>query len=142
MTTQRYVHDIQQPHVLPLMQGLPGAIVQQDKARPHTARVSQDCLCTIITLPWTARCPDLFQIEHIWGHFGMTSRPSHEFERTRGKVTANMERNVSRHHTELVSSMPDRIALRIRAEGFQQGIKSTVLLFFSLIFSNHLFISK
>ncbi|GFW51646.1 uncharacterized protein TNCV_4213221 [Trichonephila clavipes] len=27
---------------------------------------------------------------------------SHEFERTRGKVTANMERNVSSHHTELV----------------------------------------
>ncbi|GFV88890.1 uncharacterized protein TNCV_1226871 [Trichonephila clavipes] len=25
-----------------------------------------------------------------------------EFEGTRGKVTANMERNVSRHHTELV----------------------------------------
>ncbi|GFV27214.1 uncharacterized protein TNCV_869441 [Trichonephila clavipes] len=25
-----------------------------------------------------------------------------EFERTRGKVTTNMERNVSRHHTELV----------------------------------------
>ncbi|GFU45158.1 hypothetical protein TNCV_4236021 [Trichonephila clavipes] len=27
---------------------------------------------------------------------------SHEFERTRGMVTVNMERNVSRHHTELV----------------------------------------
>ncbi|GFX37568.1 uncharacterized protein TNCV_3200921 [Trichonephila clavipes] len=35
------------------------------------------------------------------GSFGMVSWASHEFERTRGKVTANMERNVSRHHTEL-----------------------------------------
>ncbi|GFW04127.1 transposable element Tcb1 transposase [Trichonephila clavipes] len=34
--------------------------------------------------------------------FGTASWASHEFERTRGKVTANMERNVSRHHTELV----------------------------------------
>ncbi|GFT95336.1 transposable element Tcb1 transposase [Trichonephila clavipes] len=34
--------------------------------------------------------------------FGMASWASHEFERTRGKVTANMERNVSKHHTELV----------------------------------------
>ncbi|GFU76318.1 transposable element Tcb1 transposase [Trichonephila clavipes] len=34
--------------------------------------------------------------------FGKTSWASQEFERTRGKVTANMERNVSRHHTELV----------------------------------------
>ncbi|GFT20910.1 uncharacterized protein TNCV_3130681 [Trichonephila clavipes] len=27
---------------------------------------------------------------------------SYEFVRTRGKVTANMERNVSRHHTEML----------------------------------------
>ncbi|GFT95519.1 transposable element Tcb1 transposase [Trichonephila clavipes] len=36
------------------------------------------------------------------GSFGMVSWTSYEFERTRGKVTANMERNVSRHHSELV----------------------------------------
>ncbi|KFM75446.1 Transposable element Tcb2 transposase, partial [Stegodyphus mimosarum] len=51
MTAQRYIHEILQPHVLPLMQRLPGAIFQQDNARPHTARVSQDCLRTITTLP-------------------------------------------------------------------------------------------
>ncbi|GFT86566.1 uncharacterized protein TNCV_641391 [Trichonephila clavipes] len=34
--------------------------------------------------------------------FGMASWVSHEFERTGGKVTVNMERNVSGHHTELV----------------------------------------
>ncbi|GFU05454.1 HTH_38 domain-containing protein [Trichonephila clavipes] len=32
----------------------------------------------------------------------MASWASYEFERTRGKVIANMERNVSRHHTGLV----------------------------------------
>ncbi|GFW68042.1 transposable element Tcb1 transposase [Trichonephila clavipes] len=36
------------------------------------------------------------------GSFGMASWASHEFERTRGKITTNMDRNVSRHHTELV----------------------------------------
>ncbi|GFT13653.1 transposable element Tcb1 transposase [Trichonephila clavipes] len=36
------------------------------------------------------------------GSFETVSWASHEFERTRVKVTANMERNVSRHHTELV----------------------------------------
>ncbi|GFX01462.1 integrase catalytic domain-containing protein [Trichonephila clavipes] len=36
------------------------------------------------------------------GSFGTASLASHEFEGTRGKVTANMERNVLRHHTELV----------------------------------------
>ncbi|GFT21878.1 transposable element Tcb1 transposase [Trichonephila clavipes] len=33
--------------------------------------------------------------------FETASWVSHEFERTRGKVTENVERNVSRHHTEL-----------------------------------------
>ncbi|GFX62326.1 transposable element Tcb2 transposase [Trichonephila clavipes] len=51
MTAQQYVHDILHPHVLPLMQRLPGAIFQQDNARPHTARVSQVCLRTVTTLP-------------------------------------------------------------------------------------------
>ncbi|GFU00196.1 transposable element Tcb1 transposase [Trichonephila clavipes] len=36
------------------------------------------------------------------GSFGMASWASHEFERTRGKVTESMELNVSRHLTELV----------------------------------------
>ncbi|GFV70470.1 transposable element Tcb2 transposase [Trichonephila clavipes] len=36
MAAQRYVHDILQPHVLPLMQRLPGAIFLQDNARLHT----------------------------------------------------------------------------------------------------------
>ncbi|GFV28843.1 transposable element Tcb2 transposase [Trichonephila clavipes] len=49
MTAQWYVHDILQPHVLPLMQRLPGAIFQQDNAWPHMARVSQDYLCTVTT---------------------------------------------------------------------------------------------
>ncbi|GFW68350.1 transposable element Tcb2 transposase [Trichonephila clavipes] len=70
MTAQRYVHDILQPHVFPLMQRLPGAIFQQDSDHPLTARVSQNCLRTVITLPWLARSLDLSPIEHIWDHLG------------------------------------------------------------------------
>ncbi|GFX41852.1 transposable element Tcb2 transposase [Trichonephila clavipes] len=65
MTAQWYVHDILQPYVLPLMQRLPGAIFQQDNARPHSARVSQDCLHTVTNLLWPARSPDLKPNEHI-----------------------------------------------------------------------------
>ncbi|GFW22231.1 uncharacterized protein TNCV_1429851 [Trichonephila clavipes] len=50
MAVQRYVHDIVQPHVLPLMHRLPGAIFPQDNAQPCTARVSQDCLRTVTLL--------------------------------------------------------------------------------------------
>ncbi|GFV09790.1 mariner Mos1 transposase [Trichonephila clavipes] len=39
LTGQRYVDDILRPHVGPFLSGLPGAIFQQDNARPHTARV-------------------------------------------------------------------------------------------------------
>ncbi|GFX34439.1 uncharacterized protein TNCV_3656771 [Trichonephila clavipes] len=101
MPAQWYVHDILQPHVLSLMQRLPGAIFKQDNARRHTARVLQNCLGTATTLPF-CRIPSFFQNLAYLGSFGMESWASHEFERTRGKVTANMERNVSRHHTEIV----------------------------------------
>ncbi|GFV89184.1 l-Fucosyltransferase [Trichonephila clavipes] len=52
MTAQQYIHDILQPHVLPLIQRLPGAIFQQDNYQPHKAKVSQVCLLIITTLPW------------------------------------------------------------------------------------------
>ncbi|GFV85711.1 transposable element Tcb2 transposase [Trichonephila clavipes] len=73
-----------------------GAIFQQDNALSHTTRVLQDCLRTVTTL---LGLPDP-QICLQSSIFGTASWASHEFERTRGKVTASMERNVSRHHTE------------------------------------------
>ncbi|GFX88537.1 DDE_3 domain-containing protein [Trichonephila clavipes] len=57
LTSQRYVDDILRPHVGPFLNGLPGAILQQDNARPHTARVTQDLLRHFKTLPWPAAHP-------------------------------------------------------------------------------------
>ncbi|GFX00883.1 transposable element Tcb2 transposase [Trichonephila clavipes] len=68
MSSQRYVHDILLPHLLPLMQRLPRAIFQQDNARPHMAGGSQGYLHTVTTLPWPARFSNLSPIDHIWDH--------------------------------------------------------------------------
>ncbi|GFW23815.1 DDE_3 domain-containing protein [Trichonephila clavipes] len=59
LTGQRYVDDILRSHVGPFLNGLPGAIFQQDNARPHTARISQDFLRHFQTLPWPAPAPPI-----------------------------------------------------------------------------------
>ncbi|GFY14978.1 HTH_Tnp_Tc3_2 domain-containing protein [Trichonephila clavipes] len=44
LTARRYVDNILTPIVLPMLSSRPGAIYLQDDARPHTARLSQQCL--------------------------------------------------------------------------------------------------
>ncbi|GFX48633.1 transposable element Tcb1 transposase [Trichonephila clavipes] len=61
-------------------------------------RLSPHCFYPSLAFP----IPRFVSNRAYLGSFGTASWASHEFERTRGKVTANMERNVSRHHTELV----------------------------------------
>ncbi|GFX84988.1 DDE_3 domain-containing protein [Trichonephila clavipes] len=65
LTDQRYVDDILRPHVGPFLNGLSGAIFQQDNARPHTARVAPDFLRHFQTLPWPTRSPDLSPVLHV-----------------------------------------------------------------------------
>ncbi|GFX44691.1 transposable element Tcb1 transposase [Trichonephila clavipes] len=115
MTAQWYVHEIQQPHVLPLMQRLPEAIFQQDNAQPQTARVSQECLRTVSTLPWLARSPDLSPIEHTWDHFGCgvgyyTSLI--DLEARLQQIWNEMSQDIIQ---KLYASKTDRIASCIRA---------------------------
>ncbi|GFV25784.1 DDE_3 domain-containing protein [Trichonephila clavipes] len=60
LTGQRYVDDILRPHVGPFLNGLPGAIFQQNNACPRTARVAQDFIRHFQTLhgqPAPPICP-------------------------------------------------------------------------------------
>ncbi|GFT56328.1 DDE_3 domain-containing protein [Trichonephila clavipes] len=87
LTARRY-DDILTPIVLPMLSSRPGAIYQQDNARPHTARLSQQCLQGYDVLPWPARSPDLSPIEHVPGRAGKATAAA----RDTGELTAQMQR--------------------------------------------------
>ncbi|GFW01955.1 transposable element Tcb2 transposase [Trichonephila clavipes] len=139
MTAQRYVHDILQPHVLPLMQRLRGAIFQTHNTRPHTARVSQDCLRTFPTLPWPAQSPDISPIEHIWHHLGRRAgHPTslNELEARLQQVLNEMSQDVihnlyasmpyhQRAHRAILEFADDIVLLAELPEELQEMIQAT-----------------
>ncbi|GFX15013.1 transposable element Tcb2 transposase [Trichonephila clavipes] len=99
----------------------PGAMFQQENARPHTARVSQDCLRTVTTLPWPARSPDLSPIERIWDHLGRRVwHPTslYKLESRLQQIWNKMSQDIIQ---KLYASMPDRITSYIRSRGGSIG---------------------
>ncbi|GFW42730.1 transposable element Tcb1 transposase [Trichonephila clavipes] len=117
LTARRYLDDILTPIVLPMLSSHPGAIYQQDNARPHTARLSQQCLQGYDVLPWPTRSPDLSPIENVWDALGRQLQPS----RDTGELTAQMQRLWQDLPqgviSDLIESMPRRISACIAARG-------------------------
>ncbi|GFY13301.1 transposable element Tcb2 transposase [Trichonephila clavipes] len=95
----------------------PGAIFQQDNARPHTARVAQDFLCHFQTLPWPARSSDFSPVEHVWDQL-KRQMPSchsvHDLELAVQDLGTHLPQGIIRC---LINSMPDRVAACIAAGG-------------------------
>ncbi|GFV87034.1 transposable element Tcb2 transposase [Trichonephila clavipes] len=115
LTDQRYVDDILRPHVGPFLNGLPGAIFQQENARPHTARVAQDFLHRFQTLLWPDHCPDLSPVEHMWDQlkWQMPSCHSvHDLELAVKDLWAHLPQDNIRC---LINSMPDRVVACMEA---------------------------
>ncbi|GFU78912.1 transposable element Tcb1 transposase [Trichonephila clavipes] len=108
MTAQRYVHDILQPQVLPLMQRLSEAFFS-------TRQFSASHGKGVTTLPWPAGSPDLSPIEHIWDHFRrrvLYSMSLNELEARLQQIWNEMSQDIIQI---LYASMPDRTASCIRA---------------------------
>ncbi|GFW48788.1 transposable element Tcb2 transposase [Trichonephila clavipes] len=117
LTSQHYINDILRPHVGPFLNGLPGAISQQDNARPHTARVAQDFLRHFQSHPWPARSLDLSPVVHVWDQL-KRQMPSchsvHDLELAVEDWSAHLPQDNIRC---LINSMPDRVAACIAAGG-------------------------
>ncbi|GFU14484.1 transposable element Tcb1 transposase [Trichonephila clavipes] len=115
LTDQRYVDDILRPHVGLFLNGLPGAIFQQDNARPYTARVAQDFLRHFQTLPGPARSFDLSPVEHVCDQL-KRQMPSchavHDLELAFQDLWVHLPQDNIRC---LINSMPDRVAACIAA---------------------------
>ncbi|UYV69448.1 hypothetical protein LAZ67_6003632 [Cordylochernes scorpioides] len=120
MTAQRYVDDVLRPVTLPYLQGVPNALYQQDNARPHTARISQQALQDIQMLPWPPYSPDLSPIEHVWDIIG---RPLHALPqpRSENELWQMVEREWRAIPQDairtLIDSLPRRVAACIAVRG-------------------------
>lgn len=117
LTARRYVDEILRPVVLPFLSRTPGLTFQQDNARPHTARLSTDCLRASPTLPWPARSPDLSPIEHVWALMSRRLRPSLDRADLTRQLESVWQAIPQEDIRQLYESMPSRITACIRARG-------------------------
>ncbi|GFV91039.1 uncharacterized protein TNCV_1249211 [Trichonephila clavipes] len=101
-----------------MLSSRPGAIYQQDNARPHTARLSQQCLQGYDVLPWPARSPDLSPIEHVWNALGRQTAAVPRYRRINCADAKTMAgSSTGGVISDLIESMPRRISACIAARG-------------------------
>ncbi|UYV79906.1 hypothetical protein LAZ67_18001018 [Cordylochernes scorpioides] len=101
MTAQRYVDD-------------------QDNARPHTARISQQALQDVQMLPWPPYSPDLSPIEHVWDIIGrrLHALPQPRSEDELWQMVEREWRAIPQDAIRtLIDSLPRRVAACIAVRG-------------------------
>ncbi|UYV63353.1 hypothetical protein LAZ67_2003826 [Cordylochernes scorpioides] len=120
MTAQRYVDDVLRPVTRPYLQGVPNALYQQDNARPHTARISQQALQDVQMLPWPPYSPDLSPIEHVWDIIGrrLHALPQPRSEDELWQMVEREWRAIPQDAIRtLIDSLPRRVAACIAVRG-------------------------
>lgn len=123
LNSDRYIREIVEPEVLPLLQSIPGAIFQQDNARVHVSHTVQAFFSTqqVSLLPWPAYSPDMSPIEHVWDFIGRrlacTASRAHSKTELWRQVEAIWTAIPQDYIQSLYHSMPRRIAALITQRG-------------------------
>ncbi|GFY13603.1 hypothetical protein TNCV_4959731 [Trichonephila clavipes] len=101
----------------------PGAIFQQDNARPHVAKTVRD-LCSaqhMQLLPWAAYSSVMSPIENVWDlvgrRFAREPRPAASKDETLLRIQAIWDFVPQADIKNLFDSMPCRVAALIAASG-------------------------
>ncbi|GFV62396.1 transposable element Tcb1 transposase [Trichonephila clavipes] len=112
-----------QPQAIPFLQGLPGAVFQQDNARPHVAKTVKSYLDSqqVQLLPWPAYSPDMSPIGHEWDIVGRCIardlRPVASTDKLWLRIQTIWNTLPQTDIKNLLNSMPRRVAALIAARG-------------------------
>ena len=123
LNSNRYISEVLQPQAVPFLQSLPGAVFQQDNARPHIARTVQSFFATrqVQLLPWPAYSPDMSLIEHVWDFVGRRlardPRPVASADELWVRIQTIWNALPQADIQNLFDSMPRRVAALIAARG-------------------------
>ncbi|GFS99370.1 uncharacterized protein TNCV_1601751 [Trichonephila clavipes] len=103
LISNRYVREVLQLEVVPFLQGIPGAIFQQDKSCPHVVKTVRDfCFAQHLQLlPWSAYSPYLSPFG-LAGISRFRSTSSSFKRRTFAAHASNMEFSSTTRHSKSV----------------------------------------
>ena len=122
LNAQGYINQILKPEAVPFLQRHGPAILMDDNARPHVARICRQFLNrnNVNVLPWPTVSPDTNPIEHIWDYLGRKVRARGNVHNLRDLENAliqewkNISNVVIRRY---VRSMRGRLAACINSRG-------------------------
>ncbi|GFU05456.1 transposable element Tcb1 transposase [Trichonephila clavipes] len=127
LNSQRFISEVLETVVLPYLQGLVTAIFQQDKARPHVARIVRRFFVNhqIELLPSPAHSGDLSPKENMW--YKVTKRltqitpPAATPDQLWQRVEVAWSAIPQEHIQSLFESMPRRVSAGISNNGGYSG---------------------
>ena len=122
LNARRYIDEVLQPEVVPYVRRH-NLTLQQDNARPHSARLTRDFLQHqgVTTLPWPPYSPDMSPIEHLWDLIdrGIRSRDQQpqNLRQLRQAIQEQWDNIPQFRIANLIASMPHRCRAVHEARG-------------------------